>query len=186
MEAATRGWINGRRRVAGEDDALAGAFDVGVGRRDRADEGAGVRVTRAFDHVGGAAEFDDFSEIHDGDAVGNMFYDREVVGDEHEAEVHLAHELREEVEDLRLDGHVESGDGFVGDDDLGLEGKRAGDGDALALAAGEFMRVFLHEARGEADGAHEGGDAGVDVGGAAHAVDEERFGESIENSHTRV
>ena len=186
METATRGWIDGRRRVAGEDDALAGTLDVGVGRRDRAYEGAGVGVARAFDDVGGTAEFDDFPEVHDGDAVGNVFYDREVVGDEHEAEVHFAHELREEVEDLRLDGHVEGGDGFVGDDDLRLEGERAGDGDALALATGEFMRIFLHETRGEADGAHEGSDAGVDVGGAAHAVDEERLGECIENSHTRV
>jgi hypothetical protein len=102
------------------------------------------------------------------------------------AEVHLAHELREEVEDLRLDGDIEGGDGFVGDDDLGLEGEGAGDGDALALAAGKFMRVFLHEARGEADGAHERATRAVDLGGRAHAVDEQRLGERGEDGHTRI
>jgi len=57
------------------------------------------------------------------------------MGDKDQREVHLLGELREEVQDLRLDEDVEGGDGFVGDDDLGLEGEGAGDGDALALAA---------------------------------------------------
>ena len=49
----------------------------------------------------------------------------------------------QQVEDLRLDGDVERGDRLVADDELRLEGERAGDADALALAAGEFVRVAV-------------------------------------------
>lgn len=57
-----------------------------------------------------------------------------------------------------MDGDVEGGDGFVGEDEFGLRGEGAGDGDALALAAGELVGVFFHAAGVEADGLHEFGD----------------------------
>ena len=40
-----------------------------------------------------------------------------------------------QVEDLRLNGHIEGGNRFIRDDDLGLKRERAGDGDALTLSA---------------------------------------------------
>ena len=43
----------------------------------------------------------------------------------------------QQVDDLGLDRDVERGDGLVGDDQLGLQRERAGDADALPLAAGE-------------------------------------------------
>jgi hypothetical protein len=99
----------------------------------------------------------------------------------------LRRELREQVQDLRLDRDVEGGDRFVGDDDLGLQREGAGDGDALALAAGELVRVLLHEARGEADPLHEFGHAiAGDLRGGADAVDQQRLGERGEDGHARV
>ena len=55
----------------------------------------------------------------------------------------LARRSCEQVEDLRLDRDVERGDGLVGDDELRLQRERAGDPDALALAAGELVRVAV-------------------------------------------
>ena len=52
-------------------------------------------------------------------------------------------QLADQLEDLRLHGDVEGGDRLVGDEHLGLEGERPGDADALALAAGEFMRIAV-------------------------------------------
>ena len=49
--------------------------------------------------------------------------------------------LQEQVDDLRLDRDVERGDRLVADEHVGLHGERAGDGDALALAAGELVRI---------------------------------------------
>ena len=44
-------------------------------------------------------------------------------------------------EDLRLHGDVERGGRLVGDQQVGLVGERHGDHDALALAAGQLVRI---------------------------------------------
>ena len=60
-------------------------------------------------------------------------------------------QVLEQVDHLRLDRHVERGDRLVGDEQLGLQGQRAGDADALALAAGELVRVAVVVLGVEAD-----------------------------------
>lgn len=52
---------------------------------------------------------------HD-DTVGDLFHDREVMADEQRREAQLPLERGEEVEYLRLDGHVEGRGGFVRDE----------------------------------------------------------------------
>ena len=49
--------------------------------------------------------------------------------------------LFKQLEDLRLDGDVERRGRLVGDQQVRLVGERHGDHDALALPAGELMRV---------------------------------------------
>ena len=63
-----------------------------------------------------------------------------------DAEVLL--QVQEQVEDLRLNAHVERADRLVGDDELGLAGKRRGDADALALAAGKVRGQPVGQAPG--------------------------------------
>ena len=53
----------------------------------------------------------------------------------------------EQIDDLRLDRDVERRDRLVADDQLRLAGQRAGDADALALAAGELVRIARRHAR---------------------------------------
>ena len=53
----------------------------------------------------------------------------------------------DQVEDLRLDGHVERGRRLVGDQQLGVAGERHGDHHALAHAARELVRVVVERAR---------------------------------------
>ena len=60
-------------------------------------------------------------------------------------------QVEQQVQHLRLHGDVERRDRLVGDDELRLEGERAGDADALALAAGEFVRIAVHRVRRQAD-----------------------------------
>ncbi len=68
-------------------------------------------------------------------------HDAEIVRDEEIGEAQLRLQVGEEVEDLRLDRDVERRDRLVGDDELRREHERAGDRDALALAAGEHVRI---------------------------------------------
>ncbi len=63
----------------------------------------------------------------------------------------------EQIQDLGADRDVEGGDRLVADDQAGLQHQRAGNRDALALPAGEFMRPAVpHQIGVEADGFHDG------------------------------
>ena len=124
---------------------------VGVGDGDGGEQGEGVGVQGVEVEVVAGADFDDFAEVHDGDAVGDVPHDGQVVGDEQVGEVEFALQVVEEVDDLGLDGDVEGGDGFVGDDQFRAQGQGAGDADALALAAGEFVGVAVVVLGAEAD-----------------------------------
>jgi len=64
-----------------------------------------------------------------------------VVGDQEHRHLETVAQLVDEVEDLRLDRHVESGRRLIGYEQLGFAGERDSDHDALAKAAGELVRV---------------------------------------------
>ena len=64
----------------------------------------------------------------------------EVVGDEDVGDAELALQALQQVDDLRLHRDVERRDRLVADDQRGLDRERAGDRDALALAARELVR----------------------------------------------
>ena len=63
------------------------------------------------------------------------------MGDEDERRAALGREPLEELEDLRLDRHVEGRRRLVGDQQLRLQRERHRDHHALAHAARELMRV---------------------------------------------
>ena len=75
--------------------------------------------------------------------MGDLRDDAEIVRDEEDAHAELALQPAEEVEDLRLDGHVEGGRRLVGDQELRIAGEREGDHDALAHAAGHLVRIVV-------------------------------------------
>ncbi len=56
-----------------------------------------------------------------------------------------------EVDHLRLHRHIKRRDRLVGDDEVGADGEGAGDADALALAAGELVRIAPCGVGGQAD-----------------------------------
>ena len=97
------------------------------------------------------APLDDLAIVHDADPVGHLAHDAEIVGDQQHRHVELGLELEQEVEDLRLDGHVERGGRLVGDQQVGLVGERHGDHHPLPLPAGKLMRIGLEPPFGIVD-----------------------------------
>src|SRR5688572_223366 len=75
--------------------------------------------------------------------------DPRVVGD-HDQGAPLTSQLLEQVQDVLAARGVEVAGGLVGQDQVGLAGQGAGDGDPLHLPARELGRLVLH-AVGEAD-----------------------------------
>ena len=141
---------------------------------------------RGEDALGGAF-LDDAAQVHDGDAGGEVAHHAEVVGDEQIGEVLIRLQVGEQVEDLGLDRNVERGGGLVADEQARLHGQRAGDADALALPAGELVRVAPHGLGVEAHLAHQLGDArGALLVAGADAEGVHTLGDGVAHGGARV
>ena len=81
--------------------------------------------------------------VHDEHAVGDVGDDAEVVRDQDDRRPEPLADVAHQVEDPRLDRHVERGRRLVGDQDLRVAGERHRDHHALAHAAGELVRVLV-------------------------------------------
>ena len=104
-------------------------------------------VEDALDRPG----LDDPAGVHDGDLVGDLRDDAEVVGDQQHRGAGVSLQFAHQLEDLRLDGHVERRRRLVGDEQLGIVGKRHGDHHALPHAAGELVRIVVETPFGRRD-----------------------------------
>ena len=88
---------------------------------------------------------------HHDDAVAERAHDFQVVADEEVGEAALPLQVAQEVDDLPLHGKIERGGRLVQHDEFRIEHQRAGDRDALPLAAGEFVREAVQRVRVEPD-----------------------------------
>ena len=116
----------------------------GHGRQQR----AGVGMARAGKDFFRSAFFHLVAAVHHQHAVGHLGHHAHVVRDEDHAHAHLVLQCAYQLQDLRLDGHVQRRGGFVGDQQRGLARQRHGDHHALAHAARELVRIAVqHIAR---------------------------------------
>jgi hypothetical protein len=118
------------------------------------------------------------AEIHHEHVVRDVPDDAEIVRDEEIGEPQLGLKVGEQVEDLRLDRNVERRDGFVGDDELRRQHQRAGNRDALTLAAREHVRVAPVVLRPQAHLRHHLARSAGPLGRTEIRVDDERLFEN--------
>jgi hypothetical protein len=125
--------------------------------------------------------------LQDDDALAEEADHRQVVGDEQVAHAQGLLHLGEQVEHLRLHGQVERAHRLVADHELRRDDQRAGDGDALALAAREVAGVARGGVVGEPDAPEHVGDARLDLlGGQLAAALQERLGHRRPDAAGRV
>ena len=110
-----------------------------------------VRLSRGGEQRPHVGLLHDPSLEHHGHAVRQVGHHAHVVGDEHDGGAELVAAASQQVEDLGLDGDVERGGGFVGDDHARVQHQGLGDDDALLLAAGELVGVVVHPHLGVGD-----------------------------------
>ena len=139
MGEGTAGEIDAEaRRRAGNRRQRPGAAGQAW---DAAQELAGVgmawRPEDCFRRVG----FDHGTRVHHGDTIADLGDQIEVVADKQHGEVHISAQSLNESNHLRLDRDIQCRGRLVGDEQLRLAGNRHGDGDALAHAAAELVRI---------------------------------------------
>ena len=156
VEAARGRGQQRARYVALQPDALASLpltrrAAERLGYRNRRQQRHRVRVPRLGVQLVPVGEFDDLTQVHDRHLVADVPDHGQVVRDHHVGQAQLVLQVLEQVDDLRLDRHVEGAHRFVGHDQLGPQGQGPGDPDALPLAAGELVRVAVVVLGVEAD-----------------------------------
>ena len=143
VEPAALGRVHGGGNIALQHDALALAADLGVWHRNGGKQGLGVGVERILVELIALGQLHQGAQVHDADAVGDMAHHRQVVGNEQVRQAQLLLHVLQHVDHLGLDGHIQSGDGLVADDELGLDCQGAGNAHALLLAAGELVGIAV-------------------------------------------
>ena len=105
----------------------------------------------------------------------------------HDGEVELRPQFAEQVQELRLDDHVEGGGGLVGDDQVGPQRQGQGDHDPLAHAAGELVGVVVDPLDAEPEPLDEllGSIPGGRLGNV-RLVGHDRLGEVVDDLGERV
>ena len=112
---------------------------------------------------------------------------RQIVRDEQVGQPEPLLQVEQQVQDLRLDRDVERRDRLVGHDELGVQRQRAGDADALALAAGELVRDSGRWSTARSPTSSSSSPrAPAALGAVAHAVDQQRLADDVADRHARV
>ena len=168
------------------DGVEFGSF--GLKGRDRALEGAGVRVTRGMEQGAGVGRLDDTAGIHHLDPVAEAGDDAEIVGNKHDGHAEFLLHFPDELKNLRLHGDVEGGGGFIRDEDLGFGDERHRDHHALAHPAGELVGIIV-DAFGrvvDPDGVKHRERPGERIAPGDFFVDEQRFDELLADAQVGV
>ena len=116
VETATGRRIQRRRRIASEDDALAGLLDIRIGHRHGRQQRLRVRMVRLAIERLPVRNLDHLTQIHNGNAIGDVLYDGQVVCDKQIRGTELVLQFLEQVQNLGLNGHIQSGYRLVTDD----------------------------------------------------------------------
>ena len=82
----------------------------------------------------------DDAMLHDQDPVADLIDHVQVMADEKIGKVIFLLHIRQKMEDLSLNGNIQSTYRLIGDDQPGPGDDGGGDGNPLALAAGELIR----------------------------------------------
>ena len=104
-----------------------------------------------LEQLGGVARFHDLALAHHQEAARQRGDDAQIVRDEEISQVAPFLQVAQQVDHLRLDQHVERAGRLVEHDEGRLQHDGARHRDALALAAGEFVRKAKAGRRVEAD-----------------------------------
>ena len=115
-----------------------------IGHRQRGQQLLRVRILRILHDLVGIAVFHDLALVHHHDAVGKHVDHSKIMGDEQACETDFRLQSLEQLEHLRLHGHIQCGGRLIGDKQARLQRQSTRQGGTLALTTGQLMRIAVH------------------------------------------
>jgi hypothetical protein len=134
----------------------------------------------------GRAYLDDIAQVHHGDAVRDVPDDRQVVRDEDVGKAELLLQVLHQIDDLRLNRHVERTDRLVGDDDLRVGCKGPRDADPLPLPSRELVGIALDVFGRQSNLLHQPEHTLASFVGGLFRVNLQRLADDLADAHARV
>ena len=123
-------------------DGVQGTVAFGeVEPRDAGEQASGIGVGGGGEHPRHRPFLDHLARVHHRHPVAEPGHHAEVVGDVEDGRSVALLETGDQIQDVRLGGHVEPGGGLVHDEQLRVAGEGHRDQHPLLLAAGKLMRV---------------------------------------------
>jgi hypothetical protein len=175
------------RRIGRTGQFARGQFLRRAGAAGRRQQRARVGVARLREQLVHRGLLHDPPQIHHQRALAQVPDHRQIVRDEHQGQPLLALQLGQQVEHLRLHRGVEGRHRLVADQDARPHDQRAGDAGALALPAGELVRIALPQPAAQAHALEHRRHARLAPGGVdLRAQRRQRLGHAFRQRHPRV
>ena len=149
-------------------------------------QGLGVGVVGFGKQLFDWRSLDHAAQVHHHHPVADVLDDAQVMADEQIGQVQLLAQVHEQVQDLRLDRHIEGGNRLVTDQHAGLHRQRARDTNALALATAELVRVAAAQGRVQPGALHLRTHVIVKTNLVDQAMDAGCFADDLVHAQARV
>ena len=133
METATARRIDWTRNITLQTSILI-VQTMTTNMRDRIQQSLRIRVHRMVKKLTCFRKFYDLTQIHHGNAIGNILHNTQVMGDNHQRLVILFLQFDHQVDDLALNRNIQSRHWLITDDHLRIYAKGPRNANALALA----------------------------------------------------
>ena len=125
-----------------------GEWAPALGRTgQRGKQFARVGVARRGEQRLALGKLHDMPGIHHRHTIGHLVDHGQIVGDQQQRHAAFALQAAEQRQNLSLNGHIERGRGFVGDEHIRLAGECDGDHHALLEPARELVRIGIPACR---------------------------------------
>src|SRR5262245_42153528 len=142
MEVTARGRIDWARHVALQDNALRDRRGLWHGNRRKQGLRIGMLWTGKERTLVG--QLDDAAQVHDGDTVGNMLHDRQILGNKDVGQAEIPLQIGTQIDALRLYGDDQGRYWLVAHDHIRFQSQGAPNHQALALSTRELMGETHH------------------------------------------
>ena len=130
--------------------------------------------------------FDDVAQIHHSNTVADVFDNAQVVRNEDVRQLIFPLQFAHQIQNLRLNRHVQRADRLVADNQLRVERQCARNADALPLSAGKLVRIARVDLFAQTNVVHELQHAGAALLLVAHVVDNQRLLDAAPDREARV